>query len=331
MRFVDEVRVTVRSGRGGPGAVSFRREKYVPRGGPDGGDGGDGGNVRIVVQRELKTLYDLTMKHTIKAENGQPGSGQNKKGADGSETALCVPPGTVVTDAMTHEEIADLTTPGEYFVPVRGGRGGHGNARFKSAVNRSPRYAQSGQPGEERELVLQLKIIADIGIVGLPNVGKSTLLSTLTNARPKIADYPFTTLYPNLGVLHYKRVRQYVLADIPGLIEGASQGLGLGLRFLRHIERTKALLFLIDLVSGDPGRQYTTLVRELRQHSEALLQKPRITIGSKSDAADEEQVKVFMGADIHQIKLVVSSFTGYGIDALRDEIAHLLEKIDEKK
>ncbi len=331
MRFVDEVKITVRSGNGGPGAVSFRREKYIPKGGPDGGDGGDGGNVCIRVNRELRTLYDLTVKHSVKAENGRSGSGRNKKGRDGKDSVVYVPPGTVVIDAETGSELADLTRNGEYFIPVCGGRGGRGNAQFKTAVTRTPRYAQTGKRGEERTLILRMKIIADIGIIGLPNAGKSTLLSVLTNARPRIADYPFTTLSPNLGVMHYKSDRQYILADVPGLIEGAWQGLGLGLRFLRHIERTRALLFLIDLSIGNPSKQYRTLINELRQYSESLLKKPEVVVGSKLDSADAQQVEDFMSADTGAGKLVISSYTRSGIDALKDEIAFLLEKVDEKK
>ncbi len=331
MRFVDEVKIAVRSGKGGPGAVSFRREKYVPKGGPDGGDGGDGGSVVIRVKHELRTLYDLTARHTIQAENGSPGSGRNRKGRDGKDSTVNVPPGTVVIDAATGREVADLTRTDECFIPARGGKGGLGNARFKTAVNQAPRYAQTGMPGEERVLILQMKVIADIGIVGIPNAGKSTLLSVLTNARPKIADYPFTTLSPNLGVSRYKNDRQYILADIPGLIEGASRGLGLGLRFLRHIERTKALLLLIDLNAGDPGGQHTTLMNELRQYSESLLKKPQLMVGSKLDSADTELVEQFISASFGDRKLVVSSYTRSGIDTLKDEIASLLEKVDEKK
>jgi len=330
MRFIDEVKITVRSGKGGPGAVSFRREKYIPKGGPDGGDGGNGGSVCIRVNRELRTLYDLNQEQNVKAENGSPGSGRNKKGRNGKDSVIYVPPGTVVIDAVTGCELADLTRNGECFIPVHGGKGGLGNAQFKTAVNRTPRYAQTGMPGEERVLLLRMKVIADIGIVGLPNVGKSTLLSVLTNARPKIADYPFTTLSPNLGVMHYKNDRQYILADVPGLIEGASKGLGLGLRFLRHIERTKALLFLIDLSAGNPLKQYDTLMHELQKYSESLLKKPGVVVGSKLDLTDTEQVDRFMSAGMGASKLVISSYARLGIDALKDEIVSLLEKIDEK-
>jgi len=324
-RFVDEVDITVRSGMGGPGAVSFRREKYVPKGGPDGGNGGKGGDVVIRVRRDLKTLYHLKLRNRIRARNGMPGRGRNQHGADGEDTIIHVPPGTVVIDAASHKILADLTQSDDSYVAVRGGRGGKGNAWFASATNQAPRYAQKGEEGEERLLSLQIKVIADIGLVGLPNAGKSTLLSVLTNARPKIASYPFTTLFPNLGVMRYHDEREYIIADIPGLIEGASRGLGLGIRFLKHIERTRVLLFLLDLADGGYEAAYRTLVQELQDYSVSLTGKPRLIVGTKRDMVEETNIDEFCSSRIEGKKLAVSSIARSGIDELQEEIVQLME------
>jgi len=327
-RFVDEVEITVVSGKGGAGAVSFRREKYVPRGGPDGGDGGDGGYIIIKVKNELRTLYDLKSKNRIKAKNGSPGSGRNKKGKNGKDVFVSVPPGTVVIDTHSKRVLADLTDNDSFFITARGGKGGLGNAQFATSTNQAPRYAQQGGPGSELTLTLQLKVIADIGIIGLPNAGKSTLLSVLTNARPKIGEYPFTTLAPNLGVMKYKDEKEFILADVPGLIEGASRGHGLGIRFLKHIERTKALLFLIDLAEKAMKNHYEILIEELKRYSETLLGKPRLIVGSKMDIAEEKQAENLLASYIEGKKFTISSATGYGIESLKDAIALLMESIN---
>jgi GTP-binding protein len=322
-RFIDEVEISVHSGKGGRGAVSFRRERYVPKGGPDGGDGGRGGDVILRVDRGLRTLYHLKLKSSITAADGMPGSGRRRHGADGAHSFAPVPPGTVVMDPATGKTLADLTHEGDEYVAVRGGRGGRGNARFSSATNQAPRYAQSGEQGEGMVLLLHIKVIADVGLVGLPNAGKSTLLSVLTNAKPKVADYPFTTLTPNLGVLKYGNQSEYIIADIPGLIAGASSGLGLGIRFLKHIERTRVLLFLIDLNEDAYEEHYQTLIQELRSYSPVLLDKPRIVVGNKIDTVDSERVNQFFHSNIGGKKLVISAVTRQGLRELQDEIAAL--------
>jgi GTP-binding protein len=327
-RFVDEVTITVKSGKGGDGAVSFRREKFVPKGGPDGGDGGSGGNVLIHVRREIRTLYHLTTRNTVRAKNGMPGESRNKSGAHGKNAIIDVPAGTVVIDALSKRRMADLTKEGETLVAVEGGRGGLGNSHFATSTNRAPRYAQKGIPGREAALTLQMKIIADVGIIGLPNAGKSTLLSVLTNAKPRIADYPFTTLYPNLGVLQNADHKEFIIADLPGLIEGASSGQGLGIRFLKHIERTRVLLFLLDLLQENFLHHYQILEHELIQYSEDLTKKPMLIVGSKRDVARDEQVEKLLSAGIEGKKLVVSSIDGCGIEKLKSEIADMMGSID---
>jgi GTP-binding protein len=330
-RFVDEAQIVVRSGNGGPGAVSFRREKYVPKGGPDGGDGGDGGDVIFRAKKELKSLYALKMKGRFRAEDGRPGGGKDKTGAGGRDCVIAVPVGTVITEKESKRVLADLTIPGDEIILLRGGKGGLGNAKFATSVNRAPRYAQRGLRGKECALSVQIKTIADIGIVGLPNAGKSTLLSVLTDARPKIGDYPFTTLVPNLGVMSYKRELQYIIADMPGLVEGASAGHGLGTRFLRHIERTKGLLLLLDLSEGDFQAQHDTLVHEIGSYSGALIQKPRLVVGSKQDVASGAKIEEFLRSGSGEDRLCVSSVTRHGIERLKDEIAALMKRVDEKQ
>ncbi|MGA2612935.1 MAG: GTPase ObgE [Spirochaetia bacterium] len=280
--FVDETTIVVSSGSGGDGAVSFRREKYVPRGGPDGGDGGKGGSVVFAVKSNLKTLSHLKLKRVFKAEDGKRGGGQRMSGRDGRDVEIQVPPGTLVRDHESNEILADLTGDGDSFVLLRGGRGGKGNSHYATSINQAPRYAQKGVDGESREVRVELHLIADVGFVGLPNAGKSTLLSLLTNARPLIADYPFTTKVPNLGLLRLSE-RDLILADIPGIIDGASQGRGLGLRFLRHVERCSALLFLVDLGSADCPKAVTTLEKELSLYSAQLASRPRLIVGTKED------------------------------------------------
>jgi GTP-binding protein len=324
-RFIDDVDIILRSGKGGPGAVSFRHERYVPKGGPDGGDGGRGGDVIIEVRRNLKTLYHLKLKNRIHAQNGTPGRGKNQHGADGRDSIVYVPPGTVVLDRATGRTLADLTREGESLVAVRGGRGGRGNARFATATNQTPRFAQPGEPGAEALLNLQIKVIADIGMVGLPNVGKSTLLSVLTNAKPKIGDYPFTTLTPNLGVMEYGAGLEYVIADIPGLIRGASAGHGLGIRFLKHIERTRVLMLLLDMAEGNIEVDCRTLLGEMGEYSEGLLRKPRLLVGTKLDVADAGRVDAFRCAPLEGTKIPISSITRLGIEDLKKQIVHIME------
>jgi GTP-binding protein len=327
-RFVDETDLLVRSGHGGPGAVSFRREKYVPRGGPDGGDGGDGGEVIFRVKRELKSLYVHKMKGRFIAGDGRPGMGKNKSGAKGRDCVIDVPAGTVVLDRETELPVADLTEDGREFLLLKGGRGGQGNARFATSVNRAPKYAQKGLPGKECSLTLQIKTIADIGLVGLPNAGKSTLLAVLTDAHPRIGAYPFTTLYPNLGVLNYKGETQFVIADLPGLIEGASMGHGLGIRFLKHIERTRGLLFLLDLSTGDFVKQYEILAGEIGTYSESLLAKPRLVVGSKRDLVSGDVEEKFLASGPGERRLSISSSARHGLEPLKNEIAALVGRAD---
>ena len=292
----DVATITVKAGRGGDGAMSFRREAYVPRGGPDGGNGGRGGDVILVVNPHLNTLAHFQHRRRFEAEDGRNGGGQNKTGRSGKPKYVEVPPGTVVRDAETGRVLGDLTRPGQQLVVARGGRGGRGNAMFATPTNQAPQIAENGEPGERRTLALELKLIADIGIVGLPNAGKSTLLAALTAARPKIADYPFTTLRPNLGVAHLDDERTVVLADIPGLIEGASQGVGLGLEFLRHIERTRVLIHLIDGLSDDPLRDYQTVNREMAAFGHGLSDKPQIVAMTKMDLPDAQAAfELFVG------------------------------------
>jgi GTP-binding protein len=324
-RFLDEVDIYIRSGNGGPGAVSFRREKYVPKGGPDGGDGGSGGDVIIKVRSELRSLYDLKTKKTFRASNGMPGMGNNKSGAKGRDLIIYVPPGTVVLEKETKKILEDLTPENSEVTLLKGGKGGFGNAHFTSSRNRAPRYAQKGLPGSELNITLQLKMIADIGIVGLPNAGKSTLLSVMTHARPRVGDYPFTTLTPNLGVMNYKDDRQYVIADVPGLIEGASKGQGLGIRFLKHIERTKMVLFLLDLSRRDFESQYQALSKEMRSYSLNLLEKPGLIVGSKVDIISAEEKENFFKWSDGEEKICISSVTGVGILELKDKIADRME------
>ncbi len=285
--FVDETTIVVSSGSGGDGAVSFRREKYVPRGGPDGGDGGKGGDVVFAVRSNLKTLSHLKMKRHYRAGDGGRGGGQKMHGKDGADVEVPVPPGTVIRDPETGETVADLTLDGQTWVFLRGGRGGKGNSHYATSVNQAPRYAQKGIEGEERELKAELHLIADVGLVGMPNAGKSTLLSVVTNAHPLIGDYPFTTRTPNLGLLRLPE-RDIILADIPGIIEGASQGKGLGLKFLRHVERCAALLFLVDLSSADCAESVRLLEAELATYSPALASRPRLVVGTKLDLAEAQ-------------------------------------------
>jgi len=286
MRFVDEVTIRVQAGKGGNGCVSFRREKYVPKGGPDGGDGGRGGDVILEASERKHTLLDFRYRHIFKAGSGRHGEGQNRHGRSGEDLVLEVPVGTIVKVPETGEVLADLLQRGDRFIAAQGARGGRGNARFVSSTRQVPRFAQDGQDGEERELLLELKLIADVGLVGLPNAGKSTLITAISAARPKIADYPFTTLVPNLGVVQYEDAPPFVVADIPGLIEGAHKGAGLGTRFLRHIERTRILVHLVDaagLPAEDFLEPYLRIEKELESYSETMAGKDRVIVLNKID------------------------------------------------
>jgi GTP-binding protein len=295
MKFVDEARIKVAAGNGGRGCVSFRREKFVPFGGPDGGDGGHGGSVTLRSREGINTLADFRIVRTFRAANGQPGGGKDCTGRGGDDAIIDVPVGTIVRDADTGEVLGDLARAGIELMVARGGKGGWGNQRFKSSKNRSPRQFGPGIPGEQRELELELKVIADVGLLGLPNAGKSTLISSVSAARPKIADYPFTTLYPNLGVIYCGNQRSFVMADIPGLIEGAADGAGLGIRFLKHLQRTRVLLHLVDILpldpDADPVRDAQSIVGELGKFSDDLLSKPRWLVLNKADLMPEDEAR----------------------------------------
>ncbi len=313
---MDETTIVVSSGSGGDGAVSFRREKFIPRGGPDGGDGGKGGDVVFTVKTNLKTLSHLKLKRIFKAADGGRGMGQKMHGKDGRDTVIPVPPGTVITDAETGAAVIDLMRAGESYVFLRGGRGGKGNSHYATSVNQAPRYAQKGIDGETRELRAELHLIADIGLVGKPNAGKSTLLSVLTNAHPLIGDYPFTTRTPNLGLLRLSG-RALIIADIPGIIEGASEGKGLGLKFLRHIERCAALLFLVDLSDPECASTVRVLERELASYAEILTRRPRLIVGTKADLPEAAEGLVALRAAFpEENPIVVSSFTSEGLTEL---------------
>jgi GTP-binding protein len=318
--FVDETTIVVSSGSGGDGAVSFRREKYVPRGGPDGGDGGKGGSVVFLVRSNLKTLSHLKLKRVFRAEDGKRGAGQRMYGRDGRDVEIPVPPGTILRDKESGELLADLTAVQDRVVLLKGGRGGKGNSHYATSINQAPRYAQKGVEGESRELKVELHLIADVGFVGLPNAGKSTLLSLLTNARPLIADYPFTTKVPNLGLLRLPE-RDLILADIPGIVDGASQGRGLGLRFLRHIERCSALLFLVDLGGSDCPQAVSTLERELALYSTTLAARPRVIVGTKEDLEAAPQGLSSLREAFPRDRIFpVSAFARSGITELKKAI-----------
>ena len=324
--FVDETTIVVSSGSGGNGAVSFRREKFIPRGGPDGGDGGKGGDVIFVVRSNLKTLSNLKLKRVFKAVNGGRGAGQKMHGKDGADILIPVPPGTVLRDPETGDSCADLTRDGDTFVFLRGGKGGKGNSHYATAVNQAPRYAQKGIEGQTRELRAELHLIADIGLVGMPNAGKSTLLSVITNAHPQIADYPFTTRTPHLGLLRLPE-RDVILADIPGIIEGASQGRGLGLRFLRHIERCAALLFLVDLSSADCPGTVRLLEAELATYAGSLADRPRILVGTKLDLPDAAAgIDALTAAFPGETVVGISSYSREGVPALLSRIRELVSR-----
>ena len=317
--FIDYVKIFCASGNGGAGSMHLRREKYIPKGGPDGGDGGRGGHVILRANPQFWTLIHLKYRKHIKAEHGGAGSGQLCKGKNGADIYLDVPLGTVAKDAETGEVLFELVEPGEERILVRGGRGGLGNNNFKSATNQTPRYAQPGEPGQEGWFILELKILADVGLVGFPNAGKSTLLSKVSAARPKIADYAFTTLEPNLGIVSYYDDQSFVMADIPGIIEGAHEGKGIGLRFLRHIERNSILLFMVPADADDIAEGYEILLNELRMYNPELLVKGRVLAISKADMLDEKmKSEIEPGLPDGIPHIFISSLTGEGIRELKD-------------
>ncbi len=317
--FIDYVKIYFKSGKGGDGVVHFRREKYVPKGGPDGGDGGRGGHIILRGNKQMWTLLHLKYQKHIKAENGKPGGGGNRTGARGKDIVIEVPLGTVAKDAETGEILLEITKDGEEKILFRGGEGGKGNTHFKSPVNQTPRIATPGEEGREGWVILELKILADVGLVGFPNAGKSTLLSRLTAAKPKIADYPFTTLTPKVGIVQYRDFKSFVMADIPGIIEGAAEGKGLGIRFLRHIERNAVLLFLIPADARDYEQEYKILLKELEKYNPQLLKKRRVIAISKSDLLDDElkdEIRQSVNFDVPW--LFISSVTGEGLTQLKD-------------
>jgi len=333
MKFVDEARIHVKAGDGGNGCVSFRRERLIPRGGPDGGDGGKGGDVILQADAQLSTLLDLTFPQPFRAKKGSHGKGKDQTGRNGKDLVIRVPVGTLVRDDQTDEVLQDLLFDGQRFVAARGGRGGRGNARFVTSITRAPRHAEKGEKGEECWLRLELKLLADVGLIGYPNVGKSTLLSKISSATPKIADYPFTTLVPNLGVVTPGDHRPFVVADIPGLIEGASRGAGLGLTFLRHVERTHLLIHLLDISEGsskNPVQDFQALNHELKAYHPSLQEKIQIIALNKMDipsvrekAADIETQFEKIGLHLH----LISGKTGEGIGHLMEAVSQTLESI----
>lgn len=325
MKFIDEAAITIKSGHGGKGHVSFRKEKFVPKGGPDGGNGGKGGNVVFVADRNIGTLLDYRYLRHYEAEDGIEGGKARKTGRYGKDAVLKVPEGTVIINSDTGEIMADLEKHKDTFIAAKGGKGGKGNSEFKTSTNQVPRYAQPGLPGEEFNVRLELKLIADVGLVGFPNAGKSTLISVLSSAKPKVADYPFTTLVPNLGIVKAPEHKSFVIADIPGIIEGAAEGKGLGIQFLKHIERTKMLVFLIDCSSFDPRADYETLSGELDRYSDNMKLKERIICFSKVDILGEQERQELLEADFGKYQpLLLSSAIHFNTDTL---VNMILEKL----
>jgi len=320
--FVDYIKLHLKSGNGGKGSAHLRREKYIPKGGPDGGDGGRGGHIIFKANKDLWTMFHLKFKRHIKATHGEHGSKQTSTGADGEDQYIEVPLGTVIRNTDTNEVIKEMTDHEEEYIVVEGGMGGKGNAHFKSSTNQTPRFAQPGIPGQELDITLELKLLADVGLVGFPNAGKSTLLSVITAAKPKIANYEFTTLKPNLGIVNYRDYKTFVVADIPGIIEGAAEGKGLGYRFLRHIERNSTLLFLIPADADSVKEQYEILLDELRRYNPELLDKSRVIAISKADLLDDE-LKVELAREIehafgHIPHVFISSIAQQGLMPLKD-------------
>lgn len=331
--FVDQARIFVKGGDGGNGTVAFRREKYVPQGGPSGGDGGRGANVVFQADEGLRTLMDFRYRRHYKGQRGEHGKGKNMHGASAPDLVIKVPVGTVIKDAETGAVLADLVENGQTFVGAKGGRGGRGNARFATSTHRAPAFAEKGEPGDERWLILELKLLADVGLVGFPNAGKSTFISRVSAARPKIADYPFTTLVPNLGVVEVAPGESFVMADIPGLISGAHRGAGLGHEFLRHIERTRVLVFILDC-SGfegrDPVEDYETLLEELRLYRSDLMERPRIIAANKVDVPGAMEVVSSLRERVKDIPVFpISALTGEGVDQLVNKVYQTLSQLPE--
>ena len=339
MKFVDEATIRVQAGNGGHGCLSFRREKFIEKGGPDGGDGGDGGNVFLVANDGVNTLADFRVARKFKAGNGQSGAGRNKTGKSGDDLDVVVPCGTVIYDVDTGEIIGDLTEAKQRLMVAEAGRGGYGNTRFKSSTNRAPRKITQGSPGEKRHLKLELKLLADVGLLGLPNAGKSTLIRSMSAARPKVADYPFTTLHPNLGVVAVGPLQSFVMADVPGLIEGAAEGAGLGLQFLKHLQRTKLLLHLVDIAPIDPGadpvNDFRAIEQELVRFSEDVSEKPRWLVLNKTDLLTEEDVASVRKDLVDQLSwdgpvFETSAVSGEGTEKLAQAVMRELENMSDQ-
>lgn len=340
MRFVDEALIKVEAGDGGAGCLSFRREKYIPKGGPDGGDGGDGGNVYLKGLPDLNTLIDFRYKRSFKAENGQKGMGANCSGKKGDDLIINVPMGTLIFDADTDELLGDINEQDTCLLVAQGGFHGLGNARYKSSINRAPRQTSPGTPGESRRLRLELRVLADVGLLGLPNAGKSTLIRAVSSAKPKVADYPFTTMYPNLGVVRTAPYKSFVMADIPGLIEGAAEGAGLGHQFLRHLSRTCILLHLLDIApmdGSDPIQAVKVIERELEAYDPRLLDKPRWLVLNKSDVLPDTITRARLQKDIKKALdwqgpiYIISAITGEGTEALTQALMVLIEQMKQAK
>ena len=334
MKFIDQAKIYIKAGDGGRGCVSFRREKFVPRGGPNGGDGGRGGHIIFTVDTNVNTLLDIKLKQHYRAEKGEHGKGKDMHGRNGKNLVIRVPVGTVIKEALTGEMLADLTEEAQSFIVAKGGRGGLGNAHFKSATRQAPRFAQPGEPGDEMDLILELKLLADVGLLGLPNAGKSTLISALSSAKPKIADYPFTTLAPILGVVNYGDYGSFVIADIPGLIEGAHKGTGLGFQFLRHVERTSILLHLVDIsemADGDPVENFEKINNELVLYSSDLINKTQVVAATKLDIKGDgkrlDRLAQYCKDKSYDF-YPVCSVTG---DGLKELTSHVAKKVKEHK
>jgi GTPase len=329
MKFIDEAKIEVHAGKGGDGAATFRREKYIRYGGPNGGDGGRGGNVWAIADRNINTLVDYRFARIHRAENGVRGSGQDCNGRAGADTELRVPVGTVIRDEETEALVADLARDGARALLARGGQGGLGNIHFKSSINRAPRQFTRGEPGESRRLALELRVLADVGLLGLPNAGKSSLIRAVSSARPKVADYPFTTLDPSLGVVRAGGDRSFVIADIPGLIEGASEGAGLGVQFLRHLARTSVLLHVLDLIEDDVARHARVIAAELKKYGQGIERKPRWLVFNKADAVNDADQRIARALRALRWKrpwFKVSAINGEGCDALMKAVAKELAR-----
>ena len=324
MKFIDHTTFSVKAGDGGMGCIAFLREKFRPNGGPCGGDGGHGGDIIFQVNTQLSTLQDITLKHHYRAQNGVNGSGKNRHGRNGKDIIIKIPPGTIIKNAETEQVLKDLTKEKESYIVAKGGNGGFGNTRFKTQRQTAPSIANNGQNGQELKIELELKVLADVGLVGFPNAGKSTFISKVSNAQPKIADYPFTTLIPNLGIVKYGDFQSFVMADIPGLIKGASDGKGLGSQFLRHIERTKVLVYLVECIAEEIQENFKTLQKELKKHNPELIKRPSLLLLTKIDLITAELLKVEkISKDIPIIQ--ISSVTGENLNEAIQSIANLIQ------